>query len=89
MHDTLRIAARGVMRLDGAPMFKTEVFREQMLEKILVTLLGLFGAPIVTRRQGNCAPLVTPLIAASSLEPNSTTIMQQKNQFHVTLQTCF
>jgi len=28
-----------------------------VLKKILVTLLGLFGAPIVIRRPGNCAPL--------------------------------
>jgi len=35
-----------------------------VLKKVLVTLLGLFGAPIVTWRPGNCAslpPLVMPL----------------------------
>jgi len=31
-------------------MFETEVFREQMycIVQVLVTLLGLFGAPLVT-----------------------------------------
>ena len=32
-----------------------------VLQKVLVTLLGLFGVPIVNWRPGNCAPLVTPL----------------------------
>jgi len=32
-----------------------------VLKKVLVTLLGLFGAPIVIRRPGNCAPIVAPL----------------------------
>jgi len=32
-----------------------------ILKKVLVALLGLFGAPIVTRRQGNYAPLA-PLV---------------------------
>jgi len=50
----------------GAPMFEPEVFRKQMhvLKKVLVTLLGLFGAPMVIQRPGNCAPFVpfvTPL----------------------------
>jgi len=27
------------------------------MKKVLVTLLGLFGAPIGIRRPGNCAPL--------------------------------
>ena len=31
------------------------------LKKVLVTLLGFFSVPIVIRRTGNCAPLVTPL----------------------------
>jgi len=48
-------------------MFEPEVFRKQMYyieKKVLVTLLGLFGAPIVISRLRNCAPLyslVTPL----------------------------
>ena len=46
-------------------MFEPEAFQKQMYcieESILVTLLGLFGAHIVTRRPGNCVlPLVTPL----------------------------
>jgi len=35
-----------------------------LLKKVLVTLFALFGAPIMIRRPGNCAPfspLVTPL----------------------------
>jgi len=32
-------------------------------KKVLVTLLGLFGAPAVFRRPGNCAPL-SPLVTA-------------------------
>ena len=47
----------------GAPIFEPEVFRKQMYcTEVLVTLLGLFGAPqsfsalIVIRRPGNCAP---------------------------------
>ena len=41
----------------GAPMFEHEVFRKQMYcTEVLVTLLGLFGALIVIRRTGNCAP---------------------------------
>jgi len=62
------------MRLDGSrgkkhvwrPMFEPEVFQKQMYcveESIFVTLLRLFGAPIVIRRPGNCAPLVLPLHA--------------------------
>jgi len=38
-------------------MFEPEVFRKQMYcTEDLVTLLGLFGAPTVIRRPGNCAP---------------------------------
>ena len=53
------ILYRGVTRLDGtqgkksgAHMFELEVFRKQMylLKKVLVTLLGLFGAFAVFRR---------------------------------------
>jgi len=34
------------MRLDGAPVFEPEVFRNQIYcTEVLVTLLGLFGAP--------------------------------------------
>jgi len=46
-----------------APMIETDVFQKQMycMKKVPVTLLGLFGAPIMTRRPGNCAPLVVPL----------------------------
>jgi len=44
-----------------APMFEPELFREQMvLEKVIVTLLGLFGAPNMTWRPGNCAPSFPP-----------------------------
>jgi len=46
-----------------APMFEPEVFRKQMYcTEVLVALLRLFGAPqsfgalIVIRRPGNCAP---------------------------------
>jgi len=31
-----------------------------VLMKVLVTLLGLFGDPLLTRRPGNCAPLACP-----------------------------
>ena len=40
------ITARCIMRLDGAPVFEPEVFRNQIYcTEVLVTLLGLFGAP--------------------------------------------
>jgi len=49
--------APGVRSKFGAPMFEPEVFRKQMYcTEVLVTLLGLFGALIVIRRTGNCAP---------------------------------
>jgi len=67
-------AGRGVTGLGGArgkkqvwrPLFELEAFWEAnvLLKKVLVTLLGLFGAPIAIWRPGNCAPLaplVTPL----------------------------
>jgi len=67
-----KLPIRAVPRPDGArgkeqfscPMFEPKVFREQMhcIEKVLVTLLGLFGAPVVVPRPENCAPLVTPLL---------------------------
>jgi len=44
-------------------MFEREVFRMQMYcieESTCVTLLRLFGIPIVIRRLGNCVPLVPP-----------------------------
>jgi len=60
--------AAGARSKFGAPMFEPEVFRKQMYcieeSSLLVTLLGLFGAPIVFRHPGNCdplVPLVTPL----------------------------
>jgi len=38
-------------------MFGPEAFRKQMYcTEVLVTFLGLFGALIVIRRPGNCAP---------------------------------
>jgi len=73
-----RYLAPGARSKFGAPMFEPEVFRRQMhcIAKVLVTLLGLFGAPRshatsrsdlapsrVVRRPGNCAPL-TPLVTA-------------------------
>jgi len=39
-----------------------------VLKKVLVTLLGLFGAPIVIRRQGNCALLVLTYYAAGCVQ---------------------
>ena len=65
---------RGVARLDGVrgkkqvwwPMFEPTVFRKQMyyIEEcsLLVTLLGLFGAPIVIRLPGELCPPLTPLV---------------------------
>jgi len=59
----------------GAPMFEPELFRKQMysIEKSICDIVGTFrrppqppqwfDAPIVIRRPGNCAPLVTPLYA--------------------------
>ena len=53
----------------GAPMFQPEVFleanvlywRKYLWHETLWRSPQWFGAPIVIRRQGNCAPLVTPL----------------------------
>ena len=52
-----RSTFRGVTRLDGArekkqvwrPLLETEVFRKQLyyIEKVFVTLLGLFGTPVL------------------------------------------
>jgi len=55
----------------GAPMFETEVVVKKMycIEESTCDIFGLFGAPMVTRSQGNCdplAPLVTPLHMAIS-----------------------
>jgi len=59
----------GALRLDGA-RGKKQVWRTNVrtwglseasvtvLKKILVTLLGLFGAPIVIRHSGSCPPLL-------------------------------
>ena len=53
-----------------------------VLKEVLVTLLGLFGAPIGIRRPGNCAPLppvVTPLVIIIAIFSDSV--------FSVTLNT--
>jgi len=43
-------------------MSEPEVFRKKCaVLKVLVTLLGLFGTPVVIRRPRNCALLATPL----------------------------
>jgi len=72
------MTVRGSTKLDcararckfGAPMFEPEIVQKQMYcTEVLVTLLGHFGAPqsfgalIVIRRPGNCAP------SPSSLRP--------------------
>jgi len=47
--------ASGARSKFGAPMFETELFRKQMYcIAVLVTLLGLFGAPL--------SPFITSLI---------------------------
>ena len=55
----------------GTPVFETEFFRKQMycIEESTCDIVGTFrrppqwfGVPIVTRRLGNWAPLVTPLV---------------------------
>ena len=46
-------------------MFESKIFQKQMYcMEVLVTSLGLFGAPTVIRHLGSCASftLVTPLI---------------------------
>jgi len=49
--------APGARSKFGAPTFEREVFRKQMhCTEVLVTLLELFGALIVIRLPGNCAP---------------------------------
>jgi len=57
-------------------MFETEVFRKQMycieestcgIVASFRRLLQPYGAPIVTRRPGNPAPLVTPLLTPHRL----------------------
>jgi len=49
--------APGARSKFGAPVFESEVFRKQMYcIKVLVTLLGFFGALIVIGRPGNHAP---------------------------------
>jgi len=76
--------APGAISRFGAPMFEPEVFRKQMYcIEVLVTLLGLFGALIVIRRPGNCAPcpFVTPLITARSDAPQQI-MVHSSNQRH-------
>ena len=66
--------APGARSKSGAPMFETEVFRKHMycIEESTCDIVGTFrrpsqwfGAPIVTRRPGNCAPLPSSLRAWS------------------------
>jgi len=40
-----------------------------LLKKALATFLELFGAPIVIRRPGNCAPLAPPRYASVDKQP--------------------
>jgi len=55
--------AHGPRSKVGAPIFKTDLSEGNILywRKVLVIFLGQFDTPIVIRRLGNCAPLVTPL----------------------------
>jgi len=64
--------ALGARSRFGAPMFEPDVFRKQMycIEESICDIVGTFrrstqsfGVPIVIRRPGNCAPLVTPLVS--------------------------
>ena len=68
----------------GAPMFEPEVFRKQMYcTEVLVTLLGLFGAPQSFGARGivPLAPVVTPLITARSDAPQEI-MVHRSNQRH-------
>jgi len=67
--------APGARSKFGALMFEPDVFRKQMffVEKVLVTRLGLFGAPAVIRRPGivppfppRCAPDHTLILVITS-----------------------
>jgi len=51
--------APGARSKFGAPMFEPEVFRKQMysIEEGTRYIVGIFSAPRVIRRTGNCAPL--------------------------------
>jgi len=62
--------APGARSKFGVTIFEPKVFQTQMccIEKVLVTLLGFFGAPIVIRRPVNSAPL-PPLVTPLLVEP--------------------
>ena len=73
-HNELRMAPRARSKF-GAPMFEADVFRKQMYcieeSRLLVTLLGLFGAPCnhstspaFIWRPRNCAPLPSRYVPA-------------------------
>jgi len=54
-----------------------------VLKKVRVTLLGLFGAPAVIRRLGNCSPLallVTPLAAVVSNVRDGSIVLARNKQ---------
>ena len=64
--------APGARSKFGAPIFEPEVFRKQMCcSEVLVTLLGLFGAPQSFDAWGivPLPPVVTPVITARSDVP--------------------
>jgi len=71
--------APGAINKLGATMFEPCVLRKQgtALNKVLATLLGLFGAHSVTWRPGivpPCPPRYVPAIVAKQL------LMQTRNQ---------
>jgi len=61
--------APGVRRDFGVPIFEPEVFRKQMsrIERVLVTLLELFGSPSSNSALGELCPLSPPLRPCTNL----------------------
>jgi len=86
-------APKGPPKQVGAPVFEPEVFWKQMhcIEESICDIVGTlrhtlqsFGAPIVIRRPGNCAPVapsrVTILVSYRST-PESRTALQGRNEW--------
>jgi len=56
-----------------------------VLKKVLVTILGLFGAPIVTRRPGNRTALATPRCAPVCMQTHTGKVPLKQKISHASL----
>jgi len=81
--------APGARNKFAAPMFEPEVFRKQMycFEKVLMTLLGLFGPRSDSAPGESCplAPLVTSLVLCNKYRKNSESKQIFKSEHHQNL----